>query len=457
MNTALAEKYLTAFPAQQQVDDLAWLKTHRDVAFEQFQAIGFPTRRNEHWKYTDVSAITKTGFVLANGDHCSIDQDALKAIRYGQKGTHELVFINGQFSAKHSNLGKLANQVSIGSLREALVNTPALLESSFNQCIDTEKHVFAALNTAFFNDGAFIFVPDNVTIEEPIVLYFISSHGQAAGADEKITAAPRNLIIMGKNAKANVIESYHGLADVVSFTNSITEIESADGSSLEHYKVQLDNVESFHIGGTHLKQHRNSRVESHSISLGGAIVRNDIVTDLADEGAEIVLNGLYMGDGRQHVDNHTLVNHSKPHTQSEENYRGVLDGRAKGVFNGKVIVHKDAQKIAAAQSNANLLLSDNAEIDTKPELEIYADDVKCSHGATIGQLDKNMMFYLRSRGIDKAAAKSLLTFAFADDVIRRIKFAPVRERLEFTVGGRLPDAELIKANLDSANKIEEVV
>ncbi len=445
----LAENYLAAFPAQQKDASLAWLNTHRETAFAQFQAIGFPTRRNEHWKYTDVSAITKTGFVFANDEHQTINQGQLDAILYGQKNSHELVFINGQFSAKHSRIGKLADKVSIGSLREALTNTPALLESSFNQCIDTQKHIFAALNTAFFNDGAFIYVPDNVVIEEPIVLYFISSHGDEKNTQEKLTMAPRNLIIMGKNAKANVIESFHGLQGVVSFTNSITEIESADGSSLEHYKVQLDNAESFHIGGTHLKQHRNSRVESHSISLGGAIVRNDIVSDLADEGAEIVLNGLYMGDGRQHVDNHTLINHSKPHTQSEENYRGVLDGRAKGVFNGKVIVHKDAQKIAAAQSNANLLLSDNAEIDTKPELEIYADDVKCSHGATIGQLDKNMMFYLRSRGIDKAAAKSLLTFAFADDVIRRIKFAPVRERLEFTVGGRLPDAELIKDNLDS--------
>ena len=445
----LTENFQSAFTARQGASTLPWLSAQRQSAFDQFQEAGFPTRRHENWKYTDVSRITKTGFVTADATHNVIQAADLDSLKFNTENNHELVFINGQFSAEHSNTGSLPDSVVLGSLRDALVNTPALLESSLNQCLDSNNHVFAALNTAFFNDGAFIYVPDNIVIEDPIVVYFVSTF-----TESKLTTAPRNLIVLGKNAQANVIESFHGLKDVVSFTNTITEIETADGAVLEHYKVQQENTDSFHIGGTHLKQHRNSRVESHSISLGGAIVRNDIVTKLADEGAEIILNGLYMGNGNQHVDNHTLVNHSKPHTQSEENYRGVLDGRAQGVFNGKVIVHKDAQKISAAQSNANLLLSDHAEIDTKPELEIYADDVKCSHGATIGQLDKNMLFYLRSRGLDKETAKSLLTFAFADEVISRIKFAPVREQLEFNVGGRLPDADLIKANLDSANKIK---
>ena len=448
----LAENFRSTFSAQQDAESLPWLTAHRQSAFDQFQEAGFPTRRHENWKYTDVSRITKTGFVTADATHNIIQAHDLDSLKFSTENSHELVFINGQFSAEHSNTGSLPGGVVLGSLRDALINTPALLESSLNQCLDSNNHVFAALNTAFFNDGAFIYVPDNLVIEDPIVVYFVST-----STESKLTTAPRNLIVLGKNAQANVIESFHGLKDVVSFTNTITEIEIADGAVLEHYKVQQENTDSFHIGGTHLKQHRNSRVESHSISLGGAIVRNDIVTELADEGAEIILNGLYMGNGSQHVDNHTLVNHSKPHTQSEENYRGVLDGRAQGVFNGKVIVHKDAQKISAAQSNANLLLSDHAEIDTKPELEIYADDVKCSHGATIGQLDSNMLFYLRSRGLDEETAKSLLTFAFADEVISRIKFAPVREQLEFNVGGRLPDADLIKANLNSARKIEESV
>jgi len=439
----LAKNYQSAFSAQQGNDTLPWLAAHRQSAFDQFQEAGFPTRRHENWKYTDVSRITKTGFVTAASTDNVIQAADLDKLKFNTENCHELVFINGQLSAEHSRIGSLDDQVVIGSLRDALKNTPELIENHFNQ-FASEDHIFAALNTAFFCDGAFIYVPDNVAIEDPIVIYYVSSHNEV-----KLVTTPRNLIIMGKNSQATVIESFHGLKGVVSFTNTITEIETADGAVLEHYKIQQENTDSFHIGGTHIKQHRNSRVESHSISLGGAIVRNDIVTDLAGEGAEIILNGLYMGNGRQHVDNHTLVNHSKPHTRSDEYYRGVLDGRAQGVFNGKVIVHKDAQKTDAAQSNANLLLSDHAEIDTKPELEIYADDVKCSHGATVGQLDKNMLFYLRSRGLDEETAKSLLTFAFADEVIRRIKFAPVREQLEFNVGGRLPDADLIKANLNS--------
>lgn len=452
----LTENFQSAFSTRQGAFALPWLSAHRQSAFDQFQEVGFPTRRHENWKYTDVSRITKTGFVSADATHNVIQAADLDKLKFNAENSHELVFINGQFSAEHSDIGSLDDKVIIGSLADALKNTPELIEDRFNQFASTdhtgenqtrEDHIFAALNTALFNDGAFVYVPDNIVIEAPIVIYYVSSDNNV-----KLATSPRNLIVLGKNAQANVIESFHGLEGVIGFTNTVTEIETAESAILEHYKVQQENTESFHIGGTHLKQHRNSRVESHSITLGGAIARNDIVTELADEGAEIILNGLYMGNGSQHVDNHTLVNHSKPNTQSEENYRGVLDGRAQGVFNGKVIVHKDAQKISAAQSNANLLLSDHAEIDTKPELEIYADDVKCSHGATIGQIDKNMLFYLRSRGLDEDTARSLLTFAFADDVIRRIKFAPVRERLEVSVGGRLPDADLIQANLNSARQ-----
>ncbi len=455
MTSLLAENFQSAFAAQKGIDSIPWLTTHRQSAFEQFQEAGFPTRRHENWRYTDVSRITKTGFVSADATHNTIQAADLDKLRFNTENSHELVFINGQYSVEHSSIGKLDEKVVIGSLADALKNTPELIENKFNQFAKKnqtkesqtkESHIFAALNTALFNDGAFIYVPDNIVIATPIVIYFISS---PSGNEERLATTPRNLIIIGKNSQANVIESFHGLEGVVSFTNTITEIDTAEGAVLEHYKIQQENSDNFHIGGAHFKQHRNSHVESHSISLGGAIVRNDIVIELADEGAEIILNGLYMGNGNQHIDNHTLVNHAKPNTQSNENYRGVLDGRAQGVFNGKVIVHKDAQKTSAAQSNANLLLSDHAEIDTKPELEIYADDVKCSHGATIGQMDKNMLFYLRSRGLDEDTARSLLTFAFTGEVIARIKFTPIREQLEVCIGGRLPDTDLIKENLNS--------
>ena len=229
------------------------------------------------------------------------------------------------------------------------------------------------------------------------------------------------------------------------FTNAVTEVcVIIFNAILKHYKIQQESLNAYHIGNLNVMQGKNSKLESHSISLGGALVRNDIHGQLAAEGAEIIMNGLYMTGDKQHVDNHTRVDHLKPRTLSTENYRGVLNGKSRAVFNGKVIVHKDAQKIEAHQNNANLLLSDDAEIDTKPELEIYADDVKCTHGATVGQLDQNMLFYLRSRAIDEETARSLLTYAFADELISNINFAPIRNRLERLVIGQLPDAALIR-------------
>jgi Fe-S cluster assembly protein SufD len=252
------------------------------------------------------------------------------------------------------------------------------------------------------------------------------------------------LIILSENSQATVIESYIGLNDSDYFNNTVTEVCMKQNAHLQHYKIQQESMQAYHIGSLKITQAKDSRVESHSISLGGALVRNDIHSLLEAEGAGIRMNGLYMATGKQHVDNHTRVDHMRPHTSSHEIYRGVLNDHARGVFNGKVVVHKDAQKTDAVQSNANLLLSDNAEVDTKPELEIYADDVKCAHGATVGQLDQDMLFYLRSRSIDENTAKSLLTFAFADEVIRRINLDPIRKRLEYQVIGRLPEADLIR-------------
>ncbi len=240
------------------------------------------------------------------------------------------------------------------------------------------------------------------------------------------------------------MESYLGTNDAEYFNNTVTEIVTAKGARLEHYKLQQEGPRGFHIGNTSVRQHRDSQLASHAISLGGALIRNDIDTELAEEGANVLMNGLYMAAGHQHVDNHTCISHAKPHTTSTEHYRGVLDGHARGVFNGRVVVQPRAQKTEARQANANLLLSDDAEVDTKPELEIYADDVKCSHGASVGQLDENMLFYLRSRAIEEKTAKGLLTFAFADEVIKDIKFAPIRERLESVVVGKLPDPALIR-------------
>lgn len=437
MTQTAVDHYLTEH-ARFQTASTNWLKQQRQSAIDVFGQAGFPTTRHEAWKYTDVRPLLKRNFTFVDAPANDIDAGQLDAIRYTGLACQELVFMNGRYASTLSQNPALPQGVTICSLANASDAAQKLIEPCINQFARADKHGFAALNSAFVGDGAFVHVPDNVELDEPVHLIFISNKQQAS-----FISHPRNLVVLGKNAKATVIESYIGLDDAEYCTNTVTEIVNGEGANLEHYKIQQESMQAFHIGYLHAQCQQDSRLQSHSISLGGALVRNDIDAMLAGPGAHVGLNGLYMASGTQHIDNHTRVDHSMPHTSSEETYRGVLDGKARAVFNGKVVVHKDAQKTDAQQSNANLLLSNDAEIDTKPELEIYADDVKCSHGATVGQLDENMLFYLRSRAIDKSTARSLLTFAFADEVIKHIRFAPIRERLEYIVVGRLPDASLI--------------
>lgn len=437
MTQAAVEHYLSEH-ARFQTTSANWLKQQRQSAIDIFGQHGFPTTRHEAWKYTDVRALLKKNFTIAESAVETVDDERLDALRFAGLDCHELVFINGHYSTSLSRNPSASQGTIICSLANAGDETQKLSETWISQYARSDKHGFAALNSAFVTDGAFIHLPDNAEVDRPIHLIFIADNQQPL-----FISHPRNLIVLGNNARATVIESYVGLDEAEYCTNTVTEIVTGEGANLEHYKLQQESQKGFHVGYLHAHCERDSRLESHSISLGGALVRNDIDAILAGPGAHVGLNGLYMAGGKQHIDNHTRVDHCMPHTSSDETYRGVLDGKARAVFNGKVVVHRDAQLTDAQQSNANLLLSDDAEIDTKPELEIYADDVKCSHGATVGQLDENMLFYLRSRGIDAHTARSLLTFAFADEVIKRIKFAPVRERLEYKVVGRLPDAALI--------------
>jgi Fe-S cluster assembly protein SufD len=314
-----------------------------------------------------------------------------------------------------------------------------LLSGHVSRYAEPDKHGFLALNTALPSDGVLIHVPDGVEVTLPISLLFASAAGAVPAG-----SCPRNLIILGRNAAATVIECYTGSADGEYLTNAVTEASLGDGARLDHHRLQQEGDHAFHVANLTVAQGRDSRLVSHAYSLGAALSRNEVDVRLAAPGAETVLRGLYIAGGRQHMDHHTRIDHAVPCTRSDEHYRGVLDGHGRAVFNGKVIVHKDAQKTDARQSNANLLLSDDAEVDTKPELEIYADDVKCSHGASIGRLDDDMLFYLRSRAIPAATARSLLIFAFADEVLRDVTFAPMRSRLEQRVLGRLPDAALLR-------------
>jgi Fe-S cluster assembly protein SufD len=313
----------------------------------------------------------------------------------------------------------------VASLGRNFETNPEQVEPHLAQYASYRGHAFTALNTAFLEDGAFVSIARGKVVEEPIHLLFLSTtHGEGA------VCHPRSLILAGEGSQATVIESYVGTGDDVYFTNAVTEIVAGPAAVVDHYKLQRESEEAFHVATLQVQQARNSTLSSHAVTLGGALVRNEVNAVLDDEGCTCTLNGLYLAAGRQHVDNHTVIDHARPRCTSHELYKGILDGQAHGVFNGKIYVRQDAQKTDAKQTNQTLLLSEDATINTKPQLEIYADDVKCTHGATVGQLDDEALFYLRTRGIDKEAARHLLTYAFANDVISRVKVAPVRAHLE---------------------------
>jgi Fe-S cluster assembly protein SufD len=292
-----------------------------------------------------------------------------------------------------------------------------------------------ALNTAFAEDGALIEIPRGLVVEEPIHLLFVSTPGT-----EPAVSHPRNLILAGRESQATIIEAYVGLGDGVYFTNAVSEIVTAEGAVIDHYKLQGESEKAFHVATVQGLQERSSSLNSHNLSFGAALTRNDVNSVLDAEGAECTLNGLFVVAGRQHVDNHTTLDHAKPHCNSHELYKGILDGQAVGVFNGKIMVRKEAQKTNAIQSNKNLLLSEGAVINTKPQLEIYADDVRCTHGATVGQLDRDALFYMQTRGIAREAARDLLTYAFAGDLFDRVNVATVRNRLDEALYSKLSAA-----------------
>ena len=439
MSTESIDNYVADYEAMQKLLQKDCLSEQRQSALQHFRENGFPNTRQENWKYTDVRSLARQKYSATVSGKAAVSEEEFEAVRFAELDCLELVFVNGVYVSELSSLEGLPADAIVCDLGSALDNHAELLKQHISKYADNTVSAFTALNTAFVQHGVFIYLPKNTTIERPINLLYLSRQ-----QEQEFAAHLRNLIVLEENSEASIIESYVGLDEANYFTNAVTEVALGQAARLQHYKLQQESLNSYHIGNLYARQGKDSQLESHSVSLGGSLVRNDIHSQLNADGAAIILNGLYMTAGKQHVDNHTRVDHLKPNTFSTENYRGVLNDRSRAVFNGKVIVHPDAQKIEAHQNNANLLLSDDAEIDTKPELEIYADDVKCSHGATVGQLDKDMLFYLQSRAIDKETARSLLTFAFAEEVISKIKLQPIRNRLEYLVVGQLPDAELIR-------------
>ncbi|HEX9945068.1 MAG TPA: Fe-S cluster assembly protein SufD [Thermoanaerobaculia bacterium] len=415
----------------------AAVKALRRMAIERFAALGFPTsRQQEEWRQTNVAPIAQGTFQRSESDPDALDPVKMAPFLFAAAA--RLVFVDGRFSARLSSLGDLPQGVVVASLAQALERSPEKAEPWLGQFARFEDHPFVALNTAFLRDGAFVWVPRGATVG-PVHLLFLSSSED----DGRATVSfPRNLIVAGESSQLTLVETYAGFGSY--FNCPVTELVAEPNSVVDHYKVQRESREAFHMATFQLQGERNCVPASHSIALGGALVRNDVNAVLDGEGIDCILNGLYLLNGSQFVDNHMRVEHAKPHCASHELYKGVLDGKARSVFNGLIHVHPGAQKTDAKQSNRNLLLSRDAVANSNPQLEIYADDVKCTHGSTVGQLDEDAVFYLRSRGIGAEAARSLLTYAFASDIVERIKVEPVRRDLEEFLFARLPQGETVR-------------
>lgn len=395
----------------------------RQDAISVFEKLGFPVKKMEEWKYTNLNTVTKNHYrQILIPQTSKITEDDLKNIPLPEGNLNLLVLVNGRYSSRLSNIITENDGVYIGSFASAYGKSHELIIKHFAKYADYKNHSMVALNTAFASDGVFVHIPKNVNVDEPIVVVNI-----ADSSEDNILLQPRNLFILDEGASANITEITVTKGDNPSLNNTVTEISVAPNSRLEHYRIQNDGHNAYQVNTTEINQEKDSYYSSTVISWGGSLIRNDLNTYLGGDNGESHFFGLYLLDGKEHVDNHTLADHAVPNCFSNELYKGIMGGNSTGVFNGKIMVRKDAQRTNAYQSNNNILLSDNATINTKPQLEIYADDVKCSHGATIGQLDESAMFYLRSRGLGEKDAKNLLLYAFASDVLDSIKAEPIRE------------------------------
>ena len=407
-----------------------WLTATRQTAMAQVIHHGLPTTRQENWKYTNLRSLSRKKFEPA----AKVSIDVSDVPLLPNSGGPSFSFVNGR-PREGQSAGDLAAQL----LSEALTDAAQALAGRLSSLVSYQTHPLAALNTAFFEDGVVIEVAAGQQIDHPLLLEFIS-----APSTTPSLICPRVLIVLEANARLQVVERYVGLPGAENFTSAVTEVHLGRGAQLDHYRLQEAAPGDTCTQLLAVHQAADSQLRTHSADLGGKLVRNDLHSWLCGPGAEANLSGFYMAVGSQHVDNHTRIDHNARHTTSHEDYRGVLADRARAVFNGKVVVAKDAQKVDANQSNKNLILSGKAEIDTKPELEIYADDVKCSHGATVGQLDDDALFYLRARGIGERTARALLTFAFVDEVLSGIEIADLRDYIKTVVTGRLPDYERLE-------------
>jgi Fe-S cluster assembly protein SufD len=399
-----------------------WLAKLRTGAMDRFGQTGFPTRRDEDWRVTPIAPIVETP--LAIGKPAPIDCALLDGKLIA--GAAQVMLVNGFYSAEHSSIDGLPHGVVIGSLADAIASGDPHVGSHLGRLAGFDKQqAFVALNTASIGDGLFVYIPRGVVVEQPIHIVYMALPGAAATVSH-----PRTLIVAGENSQATIVERFVGPQGAVYLTNAVTEISVADSAVIDHYKVQQESRKAFHVATLEVNLARASSFISHSFGFGGSIARNDANAALLGEGCTATLSGLFLAGDHQLVDNHTILDHAMPNCPSHQVYKHILGGHARGVFNGKIFVRLDAQKTDAKQTNQTLLLSPEAQIDTKPQLEIFADDVRCTHGATVGQLREDQLFYLQARGIGREQAKELLIYAFASAVIQQVKIEALRDELD---------------------------
>jgi Fe-S cluster assembly protein SufD len=422
--------------------DPAWVRVARKAGISHFVELGFPTLQDEDWRFTNVAPIAKLPFEpVFEPTRDAVAAKALNQFTFAGLSGSRIAFVNGHFAPELSSVAKLPDGVKVMSLAAALASDTALVEKHLFRHARADTNAFTALNTAFFQDGAFIYVPAGKTVPEPIQLLYVSTAKENGAA-----AHVRTLIVAEPGSHATVIENFVSLSDASYVTNSVTELVAGENAIVEHLKLQDESQRAFHIATVAARFGRASNVVTHSIALGAKLSRTNIYANLAGEGLECILNGLYLTRGEQLADHYMIIEHVQPHCASHEYFNGILADKSKGVFHGRILVRPDAQKTDAKQTNKNLLLSDDATANTKPQLEIYADDVKCTHGATIGQLNDESIFYMRARGIALEKARRILIHAFAGEIIDRVRCEPLREELDKVVWDRLEQNEQVAVN-----------
>lgn len=411
----------------------SWLNRLRESAMSRFEELGFPTTHDEEWKYTNVAPLAKIGFTPLATDADAARND-VDSVSIPETGNSQLVFVNGHARTDLSSLTALPAAVVVMELSQALADERyvEIIRENLARNADFVANSFTALNTALISAGAFVYIPKGINVEVPLQLLFVSD-----APTPKAATFPRVLLVAEENSSASLIESYVGTTGAQYFTNAVVEVVLKEGARLEHYKVQRESNHAFHIATTAADLGANSSYDTTTITFGAQLSRHDVHVNMDHEGAECWVDGLYLVTGSQHTDTHSVIDHRKPHCTSHQLYKGILDGKSRAVFNGKVFVRHDAQKTDAMQTNKNLLLSNEARVDTKPQLEILADDVKCAHGAAVGQLEEDELFYLEARGIHPDLARNLLTYGFAEEVIGKIKIESIRAQLDEAVLNRL--------------------